>query len=108
MTESFEMAKMKLVTVICSFHLADGIVSQLRALGVKGYTRSKADGWGSHGTRTAGLIDSANVRIDTLVEPELAPTVLHAIANSHAGNVVAFAVDAEVVAGTRFGGPAPE
>ena len=105
MTDGIETAKVKLVSVIGSFHLGDGIVSQLRSLGVNGYTRSKADGWGAHGTREAGLVDSANVRIDTLVEPGLARTILATIAVNYAGRVVAFAVDAEAVPSSRFGIP---
>jgi len=107
MTDGVETAKVKLVSVIGSFHLADGIVNRLRALGVSGYTRSKADGWGAHGTRTSGLIDGANVRIDTLVGAELAQTILRAIAVDYTSQVVAFAVDAEAVPSSHFGVAAP-
>jgi len=107
MTSDVETAKVKLVSVIGSFHLADGIVSQLRALGVSGYTRSSADGWGAHGTRESGFIDSANARIDTLVQPALARTILRTMAVHYAGRVVAFAVDAEAVPSDHFGSADP-
>ncbi|HYP78243.1 MAG TPA: hypothetical protein VER12_19855 [Polyangiaceae bacterium] len=107
MTSDIQTAKVKLVSVIGSFHLAEGIVSRLRALGVSGYTRSSADGWGAHGTRESGFIDSANVRIDTLVQPALALTILRTIATEYEGRVVAFAVDAEAVPIDHFGTPEP-
>jgi len=107
MTDAIETTKVKLVSVIGSFHLADGIASQLRALGVSGYTRSKADGWGAHGTRRAGILDGANVRIDTLVDAALAQIILRTMAVQLAGQVVAFAVDAEAVPNSHFGSPVP-
>jgi|GEM_PF-1721563 len=107
MTDSTELAKVKLVSVIGSFHLAESIADQLRALGVSGYTRSKADGWGAHGSRRAGFLDGANVRIDTLVEAGVARTILRTMASNFAGQVVAFAVDAEAVPSSHFGIPAP-
>ena len=107
MTDSTELAKVKLVSVIGSFHLADRIATQLRALGVSGYTRSKADGWGAHGTRRSGFLDGANVRIDTLVDAGLAQAILRTIAIEFAGQVVAFAVEAEALPSSHFGLPAP-
>ena len=108
MTDSIETTKVKLVSVIGSFHLGDRIASQLRALGVSGYTRSKADGWGAHGSRRAGFLDGANVRIDTLVDAGLAQTILLTLAVDFAGQVVAFAVDAEAVPSSHFGIPAAQ
>ena len=102
MTDGIDTAKVKLVSVIGSFHLAEGIVSELRALGVSGYTRFKADGWGAHGTRKYGFIDGANVRIDTLVEVELARRILNAMATNFPGQVVAFCVDAEAIPSSHF------
>jgi len=107
MTEGTETAKVKLVSVICSFHLAEGIVDQLRALGVSGYTRTKVDGWGAHGTRKYGFIDGANVRIDTLVDVELAQTILRSVVASFPGQAVAFSVDAEAVPSSHFAARAP-
>jgi hypothetical protein len=107
MTDSIETVSMKLVSVIGSFHLADRIAEELRRLGVKGYTRSKADGWGAHGTRRAGFLEGANLRIDTLVDAELARSILRAMVTNFEGHVVAFSVDAEAVPVSHFGVPAP-
>ena len=104
MTDSFEKAKVKLVTVVASFQFGDRICDDLKALGVSGYTRSKVDGWGVHGARKAGFIDGANVRLETLVGAELADKVLRMIATNFTGDaVVAFAVDAEAVPSSHFG-----
>ena len=104
MTENFEKAKVKLVTIVASFNVGDRICAELRELGVSGYTRSKVDGWGAHGARKAGFIDGANVRLETLVGAELADKVLRMIAARSADEaVVAFAVDAEAVPSNHFG-----
>jgi len=103
MTEPIPTTKIKLVTVIGSFHFGDRIASELRALGVSGYTKTKAEGMGVHGSRQFGIVDGANVRIDTLVAPELAAAILQTIAKNFAGQaVVAFAVDAEAVPSSHF------
>ncbi|HKO52673.1 MAG TPA: hypothetical protein VJV79_33430 [Polyangiaceae bacterium] len=105
MTDGIEIAKVKLVSVVGSFHLGDRIADHLRTLGVSGYTRSKADGWGAHGSRRSGFLDGANVRIDTLVSAELAHRILRSMPIDFAGQVVAFAVDAEAVPSSHFGSP---
>ena len=103
MTDGIETAKLKLVTVIASFELGNRVTSELRELGVSGYTKTKADGWGVHGSRQWGFVDGANVRVDTLVTAELALKILRTVARSFAGQaVVAFSCDAEAVPGQHF------
>jgi hypothetical protein len=103
MTEIIQTANVKLVSIIGSSHCGDRIASDLRALGVSGYTKTKAEGMGVHGSRAFGIVDGANVRIDTLVGTELATAILQTIARNFAGQaVVAFAVDAEAVPASHF------
>jgi hypothetical protein len=103
MTDAIETAKLKLVTVIASFELGNRVASELRELGVSGYTKAKADGWGVHGAREWGFVDGANVRVDTLVNAELARKILQTVAKSFAGQaVVAFSCDAEAVPSQHF------
>jgi nitrogen regulatory protein PII len=103
MSDGFDTAKVKLVTIIASFQLGDRIATQLRALGVSGYTKTKADGWGQHGTRQYGIVDSANVRIESLVRPELARQILQAVVANFANlAIVAFTQDVEAVPTDHF------
>ena len=103
MSESSETAKLKLVTILASFELGGRITSDLRELGVSGYTKAKADGWGVHGARQFGFVDGANVRVDTLVSAELAYKILQIVAKNFAGQpVVAFSCDAEAVPSRHF------
>ena len=98
MTDSFETAKVKLVTILASFEFGEQIADELRALGVSGYTKTKADGWGLHGSRQFGIVDGANVRIDILVGAELAQKILRVmVANFADQAMVAFSHDVEAV-----------
>jgi hypothetical protein len=103
MSDNFETAKLKLVTIIVSFEFGDRITAELREQGVSGYTITAANGWGRHGAREYGIIDSANVRIDSLVRPELARTILQKVAENFAGQaLVAFSQDVEAVPNQHF------
>ena len=95
MTDRFETVQLKLVT-IAPFGLADSIAKELRALGATGYTKAKADGWGVHGSREYGLVDSANIRFDVLADAEIARKILHGVPHKFAADaIVAFAHDVE-------------
>ena len=103
MPEHLQIAQVKLVTIVAAFQLANRIGTDLRALGVSGYTKTKVDGWGTHGTREAGIIDGANVRFDTLVPAELARTLLELVDTQFKDRgVIAFAVDADAVPKSHF------
>jgi nitrogen regulatory protein PII len=103
MPEPFETAKVKLVTIVASHGLGDHIASDLRALGVGGVTKTKADGWGSHGPRQFGLVDGANIRLDMLVSAELAQQILeHVVEKFSDEAVVAFMQTVEAVPRSRF------
>lgn len=98
MNDTIETAKLKLVTILASFELGNRIASDLRALGVSGYTKTKAEGWGAHGSRRFGIVDGANVRIETLVTAELAHQILHTVAANFSGQAaVAFSCDVDAV-----------
>jgi hypothetical protein len=104
MSDNIEIAKLKLVTILGSFELGSRIASDLRALGVSGYTKTKADGWGVHGSRQFGIVDGANVRFETLVAAELAHKILQTVAANFAGQaVVAFSCAVDAVPSNHFG-----
>lgn len=72
MAEAFEAVKVKLVTIIAPYELGERLASEVRGLGVRGYTVTKADGWGKDGARKFGFVDGANLRFETLVSPKVA------------------------------------
>jgi|CZKU01.1.fsa_nt_gi hypothetical protein len=103
MADSLETASVKLVTIIAPCTLGDAIVSELREIGVTGYTTANVDGWGEHGMRQFGLNDEPNIRIDTLVSAELARAILGRMdARSAENGMIAFASDAEAVPRRHF------
>ena len=104
MADALETTSVKLVTIIAPVTLGDAILSDLRDVGVTGYTTMKVNGWGKHGPRQFGLNDEPNLRIDTLVSPELARAILQRMdARSVEDGLVAFALDAEAVPRQHFG-----
>lgn len=101
--EPSETAQVKLVTIIAPHGLGDHIANDLRALGVNGFTKARADGWGSHGRRQFGLVDSANVRLETLVSAELARDILQKMVTKFSDHaVIAFMQAVEAVPRSRF------
>ena len=103
MSDNIEIARLKLVTILASFELGSRIATDLRALGVSGYTKTKADGWGVHGSRQFGIVDGANVRFETLVNAELGQKILKTIAANFSGQaVVAFTCDVDAVPSHHF------
>jgi hypothetical protein len=103
MADPLEIANVKLVTIIAPITLGDTILNDLQQVGVTGYTTTTVDGWGKHGARQFGLNDEPNIRVDTLVSPELAHAILERMnARSIEDGLVAFALDAEAVPRRHF------
>lgn len=99
-----DTAKVKLVTIITSSELLDRLTVALRALGADGYTSVVVNGRGRHGERTRNAFDSGNVRLETLVVPAVAETILEHVATQYSGfDVVAFTHDVEAVPRAHFG-----
>lgn len=94
---------LKLVTIVAEAVLEERLVRELRALGARGWTLSQARGEGSRGTRTSDL-EGGNVRIETLVAPEVAERILDRLAERYFANyaLVAFAQTVEVVRGEKY------
>lgn len=94
---------LKLVTIIAEAVLEDRLVRDLGALGARGWTTSHVRGEGSRGTRTSGL-EGGNVRIETLVAPEVADRILDHLADHYFAHfaLVAFTETVEVVRGDKY------
>jgi hypothetical protein len=97
-----ETARVTLVTIIAGFALQDRLLADLKAL-VTGYTFASVDGRGLHGRRMRSIADAGNVRIETLVTPVLARTILeHVVREFSTSSLVAYAHDVEAVPRARF------
>jgi nitrogen regulatory protein P-II 2 len=96
-------AKVTLVTVIAGFELRERVMRDLTSLGVTGCTLVRADGHGLHGTRKYGVLDGANVQIETLVSAEVAEKILDLVETGYTGEaILAFAHEVRAVAFERF------
>jgi hypothetical protein len=103
MTDDFEVADVKLVTIIAPCGLGDRVAEELRVLGASGYTKAKADGWGIHGARQFGLVESSNVRFDVLAGAAVAKSILQSVAQNFEDEaMVAFAQDVQAVPHRHF------
>ena len=94
---------LKLVTIIAEQLLETPLVADLKALGARGYTGSAARGEGSRGVRASSWQDG-NVRLETLVKPDVADRILDRLATHYFPNyaVVAWVETVEVVRGDKF------
>jgi hypothetical protein len=98
-----ETAKVTLVTVVAVFEIEERLVKDLRALGVRGYTQGRVDGFGLHGRRMAGLVDAPNMRLEMLVSSAVAQRVLDRIATKYAEQpVMAYVQDVQAVPHEHF------
>jgi len=97
-----DVAKMKLVTIIASSELLDRLTEGLGKLAVPGYTTVTVGGRGLHGRRGRSVFDSGNVRLETLVSPALAETLLEYLAAEHE-DIVVFAHDVDALPRKHLG-----
>jgi len=94
---------LKLVTVITERLLRDRIVDELRKCGAKGFTVSDVSGEGSRGVR-ASEWEGQNLRIESVVSPDVADRVVERIADDFFENyaVIVYLQDVEVVRGDKY------
>jgi len=103
METPLKTAKMKLVTIIAAYELEDRLVAELRALKTSGFTVAKVNGYGAHGPRKYGILDGANLRIETLVSQAQAGTLLRHLLDRYADlELVAYALDVEAIPHAHF------
>lgn len=96
--------KVKLVTIITPYRLEERIAHELLQLGATGYSASKVDGHGAHGSRKFGVSDGSNIRIEVLVHEDVAVQILGNLATRYAEEaVIAYAIDAMAIPPGHFG-----
>lgn len=95
--------RFKLVTIVAESVLQEQICRSLDSLGATGYTLSEATGKGSRGMRV-GELPGSNVRIETVVEPEIAERILELLGRLYFPHyaIAAWVHDVEVVRGAKY------
>ena len=94
---------LKLVTVVTERLLRDRVLADLRRCGAKGFTITDATGKGSRGVR-ASEWEGQNLRIESVVSPEVAERIVERIADDFFENyaVIVYLQDVQVVRGDKY------
>ncbi len=94
---------LKLVTIIAEDILEEKILPELITLGAHGYTVTKAWGQGSH-TLRASEWEGENIRIEILVNPDIADKILEHLSEKYFKyhGVVAYLSTVEVLRNDKF------
>jgi nitrogen regulatory protein P-II 2 len=100
---SIQTTRLTLVTIFAEHVLRERLLADLRRLGARGYSLGEVEGEGTRGTHAAAW-QGKNLRIEVLVGPEVADTILTTLAETYFNEyaVVAFAVSVQVVRGGKF------
>jgi len=103
MAPSMKKISLKLVTIVTERILEDRILRKITELGAKGYTLTQATGKGSRGVR-ASEWEGPDTRIETLVSPGVADSIVEYIADSLFEHyaVIVYVQDADVVRGEKY------
>ena len=98
----------KLVTIIAEPVLEPRITTELRRMGATGFTVVEGRGQGSRALHAAE-IPGINVRIETIVPPEVAERIVEYIARTYFTDyeVIAYCSDVSVVRGEKYRTPDP-
>jgi len=94
---------LKLVTIVGEEILGDLVIADIQQLGVRGYTRTAVIGEGSRHLR-ASEVPGENVKIETVVSPELAEKIVEHIAHKFFSHfaVLVYVTDVTVVRGEKY------
>lgn len=100
---SLPLHRLHLVTIVAETVLRDRITRRLLDWGATGFTVTESSGRGSRGIRT-GDVPGEGVRIETLVTPEVAMTILQAVADRYFDDyaVIAWVTEVHVVRGDKY------
>ena len=92
-----------LVTIITESLFKEKIRDILRAKGATGHTLTNAQGEGSRGVRAPDW-EGPNIKIETIVTPEVADSILEAISDSYFEDhsVIAWTTEVNVIRAEKF------
>jgi nitrogen regulatory protein PII len=94
---------LKLVTIVAERLFREQVTEELRKLGAKGFTVTDAEGKGSRGIH-ASEWEGRNVRIETVVAPEVADRIVEHVAERYFEHyaVIVWVQSVEVVRGEKY------
>jgi len=97
------LTELNLVTIITERIFRDDIVEQILSLGAKGYTLSDTTGAGTRGVRASDW-GGKNVKIEVVVNQEIAVKIIKAIAEKYFEDysVIAYVHPVQVVRGDKY------
>jgi hypothetical protein len=92
-----------LLTVIAESLLKERLIQDVREAGARGYTITDAEGEGRR-QRRVGEILGANIRLETIVSPEVADRLLEVISMEYFERyaVVAYLTTVNVIRGEKY------
>lgn len=94
----------KLLTIVCEAALEETLLSEIEALGARGYTVTDARGKGSRGRRDATWGPLANIRVEVLCTAETALAISAALRERYYDNysMILFVADVDVLRPEKF------
>ncbi|MFQ3633380.1 P-II family nitrogen regulator [Roseiflexus sp.] len=97
------LTTVRLVTIIAEPVLKDRLIHEIQALGAHGYTISEVHGEGTRGIH-ASQWQGGNVKIETIVSPEVAERIVEVVADQYFPNyaVIAYVIPVQVVRSEKF------
>jgi nitrogen regulatory protein P-II 2 len=98
---------LKLVTIIAEHVLQERLIKEIKLLGARGYTLSEVRGEGTRGIHASDW-QGGNLKIETLVAPDVADLILERLADAYFTNyaVIVYAHTVDVIRGGKFVKPA--
>ena len=92
-----------LVTIIAEAVLKERLIQDLRHAGARGYTITDAEGEGAR-QRRVGEILGANIRLETIVSPEVADRLLQVISTEYFDRyaIIAYLSTVSVIRGEKY------
>ncbi|MEX2380998.1 MAG: hypothetical protein WD490_01320 [Opitutales bacterium] len=95
---------LKLITVVAEAFVSDRIIREMKRLGATGYTATAANGGGSRTSR-ASEGERKNVKIETLVNEQVATRILDLLAAHYLNNyaIVTYIQEVGVARGEEYG-----
>jgi len=94
----------RMVTIVTEAALERALVTELEALGVKGFTITDARGKGSRGTRQSDWVQEGNIRVEVVCDPALADRIAGHVRDKFYANyaMILFLQDVSVLRSDKF------
>jgi nitrogen regulatory protein PII len=94
----------RMVTIVTEAALERSLVTELEALGVRGFTITDARGKGSRGTRQSEWAQEGNIRVEVICDPGLADRIAERVRDRFYDHyaMILFMQDVSVIRPEKF------